>query len=98
MQLNELQNKIEQARTLESSLPSLKYGDMKELLEARSSTKKNYLTYVNESGERSEVSYADFYEHVLGCARFLQNIGLRRCNQGGTVFHICGVTVANSCR
>src|SRR5699024_9421992 len=87
MQLNELQNKIEQARTLESSLPSLKYGDMKELLEARSSTKKNYLTYVNESGERSEVSYADLYEHALGCARFLQNIGLSRGDRVATISH-----------
>lgn len=87
MHFEELQNKINHARSLSEPLPSLAFSDVKELLQARSENEDSYLTYFDQQGERTEVSYTQFYEHVLGCARFLQNHGLSRGDRIATISH-----------
>ena len=87
MHFEELQEKIDHARNLTEALPPLAYDDIKDLLLDRSENKSSYLTYIDQQDERTEVSYAEFYQEVLGCARFLQNHGLSRGDRIATISH-----------
>lgn len=87
MDFQELQDKIDHARNLETSLPSLPFQDVKELLEARSEDSKNYMSYVDGKGQETKLSYSEFYQHVLGCARFLEHHGLSRGDRVATIAH-----------
>ncbi len=87
MDFQELQHKIDHARSLTDALPPLPYEDFRELLSERSDDDRNYLTYIDEEDNRTEISYADFYQHVLNCARFMQSHGLSRGDRVATIAH-----------
>lgn len=87
MNFKELQRKIKHARSLTEPLPSLPYNDLPELVKARADDNRSYLTYLDEAGQRLELSYAEFYEKVLGCARFLQHKGLSHGDRIATISH-----------
>jgi len=87
MDFQELQHKIDHARSLTDALPPLPYKDFRELLSERSDDDRNYLTYIDEDVHRTEISYADFYQHVLNCARFMQSHGLSQGDRIATISH-----------
>lgn len=87
MDLKELQQKIDHARSLESPLPPLPTNSFPDLLDERAGDDRIYLTYIDEDEERIELSYSEFYELVVGCARFLQNHGLRQGDRIATISH-----------
>lgn len=87
MDFRELQEKIDHARSLSRPLPPLPYEDFRELLDTRSDDERSFLTYIDEDDNRKELSYAEFYELVIGCARFLQNHGLGKGDRIATVSH-----------
>jgi len=87
MDFKELQKKISHARSLTADLPPLPYGDVHTLLQARANNKQNYLTYIDANDQRTHLTYNEFYEKVLGCARFLQQKGLSHGDRIATVSH-----------
>lgn len=87
MDYKELRNKIDQARSLESSVPPLTHQDIRQLIRKRAGDDQNYLTYIDENDKRTELSYAQFTEAVVGCARFLQKHGLRHGDRISPVSH-----------
>lgn len=87
MDFKELQQKIDYARSTSNRLPSLPVKDIPELLEQRSDNKDNYLTYIDENDNRTEVNYAEFCQHVINCARFMQNHGLSQGDRIATISH-----------
>lgn len=87
MQFEELLKKRNHARRLANPAPRRLFGDIKELLLARADEHRDYLISITDNNESSRVSYAAFYQHVLGCARFLQNHGLRRGDRIATIAH-----------
>lgn len=87
MNFKELQEKIEYARSVTDSLAPLPFSDFRELLNERAEDDRNYLTYIDENDNRTEISYTEFYEQVLGCARFLQNHGLSHGDRIATIAH-----------
>lgn len=87
MDYKELQQKIEHARTLDNPPSPLAYSDFRELLEHRSDDERSYLTYIDKNDERTELSYAEFYQQVINCARFLQNHGLSQGDRVATISH-----------
>ena len=82
-----LQEKIDHARSLENPPPTLSFTDFRELMSERANDERSYLTYINEDDQRTELSYAEFYQHVLNCARFLQNHGLSQGDRVATISH-----------
>ena len=74
---------------MEHASPGPSYEDIKELIQTRSGAELPYLTYITgeEGSENTRVSYSEFYRHVLGCARFLQNHGLMRGDRIATISH-----------
>jgi long-chain acyl-CoA synthetase len=87
MDFKELQQKINHARTVSGELPELPYSDIPELLQTRSENGDQYLTYIDVDDNRTEVSYAEFYQQVINCARFLQKHGLSRGDRVATIAH-----------
>ncbi|MEL7835097.1 class I adenylate-forming enzyme family protein [Fodinibius sp. Rm-B-1B1-1] len=87
MDFKELQKKIDHARNISGELPTLPFQDISGLLGARSEKKTEYLIYIDENDNRIEVTYAEFYQQVLDCARFLQNRGLSRGDRVATIAH-----------
>ncbi len=87
MDYKELQQKIDYARDISKPLPPLPVQDIPELLQQRSDNESNYLTYIDENDNRTEVSCAEFYQHVINCARFLQNRGLSHGDRIATISH-----------
>lgn len=87
MDYKELQKKIDHARSLSESLPSLLFKDFRELLQERSDDNRSFLTYIDENDNRTELSYSEFYELVLDCARFLQHRGLSQGDRIATISH-----------
>ena len=87
MDFQELQQKIDNARNTSSQLPPLPVKHIPGLLRLRSDNEDNYLTYIDEHDNRTEISYADFYQHVLNCARFMQNRGLSHGDRIATISH-----------
>jgi long-chain acyl-CoA synthetase len=87
MDFQELQQKIDYARNTSKQLPPLPVSDIPELLQQRSEKETNYLTYIDENDNRTEISYVDFYRHVINCARFLQNHGLSHGDRIATISH-----------
>jgi long-chain acyl-CoA synthetase len=82
-----LQEKIDHARSLENPPPALSFTDFRELMSERANDERSYLTYIDEDDQRIELSYAEFYQHVLNCARFLQNHGLSQGDRVATISH-----------
>ncbi len=87
MDYKELREKINHAHNLESTVPPLTYKDIRELIRKRKDNDRNYLTYIDENDNRVELSYAEFIELVVGCARFLQKHGLRHGDRISTISH-----------
>jgi len=87
MDYKELQRKIDHARDLTNPLPEFAYEDFKELLKERANDSRSYLTYIDENDQRTELSYAEFYQEVLNCARFLQRHGLSHGDRVATISH-----------
>ncbi|WP_372638787.1 class I adenylate-forming enzyme family protein [Fodinibius sp.] len=87
MQFEELLHKRNHARSLADPVPRLPFDDIRELLQARADERQDYLINRTDNNEIRRVSYAKFYQHVLGCARFLQNHGLRRGDRIATIAH-----------
>ncbi|NIV12955.1 MAG: hypothetical protein GWN62_17235, partial [Aliifodinibius sp.] len=85
MDFQELQQKIDYARNTSNQLSPLPVSDIPELLQQHSDKEGNYLTYIDENDNRTEVSYAEFYKHVINCARFLQNHGLSHGDRIATI-------------
>ncbi|TYP94739.1 long-chain acyl-CoA synthetase [Fodinibius salinus] len=87
MDFQQLQEKIDYARNTSHSQSPLEVDDFKKLLQQRTEDDESYLTYIDEDDNRVEISYSEFYQHVLGCARFLQNHGLRHGDRIATISH-----------
>ncbi len=87
MDFQELQQKIDHARDTSNELSPLPVKDIPGLLELRSDNEGNYLTYIDENDNRTEVSYAEFYQLVIKCARFMQNHGLSHGDRIATISH-----------
>ncbi len=87
MDFKELQEKIGYARSLTEPLPELPFKDFGELLQERADDERSYLTFIDEDDSRTEVNYEEFCDHVLSCARFLQNHGLSRGDRVATISH-----------
>jgi len=87
MDFQELQQKIDYARNTSNELSPLPVKDIPGLLELRSDNDGNYLTYIDENDNRTEVSYAEFYQLVINCARFMQNHGLSHGDRIATISH-----------
>ncbi len=87
MDYKQLRQKIDHARDVTDPLPPLPYEDFKELLQKRSQLDRNFLTYIDENDNRTELSYSQFYDLVLDCARFLQHRGLSRGDRIATISH-----------
>lgn len=87
MDFKELQEKIDHAHSLTNAPEPLPVDNFQELLQNRSDDTRSYLTYINGENERTELSYAEFYQKVVGCARFLQNHGLSHGDRIATISH-----------
>lgn len=88
MDIKELQQKIDHARSLgHPNLPALPVDDIRQLIEARKSETRSYLTYIDEEDNRKELSYEQFCDKVYGVARFLQSRGLRHGDRIATISH-----------
>ena len=87
MDFKELQKKISHARTVSAELPDLPFSDIPDLLQARSEKSEQYLTYIDEDDNRIQITYEEFYQQVIACARFLQNHGLSHGDRVATIAH-----------
>lgn len=87
MDFQQLQEKIRHARSTSHPQPPLEIDDIKKLLQQRAGDEESYLTYIDEEDDRTEISYSEFYQHVVGCARFLQNHGLSHGDRIATISH-----------
>ncbi len=87
MDFQELQQKIDYARNTSNQLPALPAKDLPELFQLRLNDDSNYLTYIDSNDDRTEVSYSEFCQHVINCARFLQNHGLSQGDRIATISH-----------
>jgi len=86
MELNTLEEKIAHARTLENPPVDLQ-DDFFSLLKRGIGSDKTYLTYRDADQNRTEISYREFYEHVVNIARFYQSKGLRAGDKIATISH-----------
>lgn len=87
MDFQELQQKIDHARNTTNQLPPLPVKDIPDLLNLRSDSEGTYLTYIDINDNKTEVSYSEFYQQVINCARFLQNHGLSQGDRIATISH-----------
>lgn len=87
MDFKELQHKIDHARCVSGNYEAVSPNNFRDLLKQRSDDDRTFLTFINEDDERNELSYKEFYEIVLDCARYLQNHGLRRGDRIATISH-----------
>ncbi|MEQ8523741.1 class I adenylate-forming enzyme family protein [Gracilimonas sp.] len=86
MKFNTLEEKIAHARTLENSPEDLQ-DDFFSLLKRGIGSDKTYLTYRDAGQNRTEISYREFYEHVVNTARFYQSKGLQPGDKIATISH-----------
>lgn len=87
MQFEEFLNKRNHARRLKNAPSNRPFGDIKELLHAQADDNHDYLINTADNGESTRIPYTEFYQQVLGCARFLQNHGLRSGDRVATISH-----------
>jgi long-chain acyl-CoA synthetase len=87
MDYKELRKKIDHARSLTQPLPQLPFRDFPELLQERADDERNYLTFIDENENRTELDYSEFYDLVWDCARFLQHSGLSQGDRIATISH-----------
>lgn len=83
-----MRDKIDHARQLSHShLPEISVKDFPQLIDACRNSHAPYLTYIDASDAKVELSYHQFCEKVMGVARFLQNHGLSRGDRVATISH-----------
>lgn len=82
-----LQTKLQHARSLDNPLSPLPFSDIPELFNERSKSDESYLTFLDENGNRTELSYSEFSKIVLDTARFLQSTGLKKGDRIATASH-----------
>lgn len=88
MDFKELQEKIDQARSLShSNLPGLAVDDFPQLIGQRRASNQPCLTYIDEDDNKVGLSYKEFCDKVYGVARFLQSHGLRHGDRIATISH-----------
>jgi len=86
MGLKILQKKINHARSLSTSIPDLG-TDIVQLLKKGIGNDDLFLIYRDKEGNRTELTYRDFYEAVLSTARFYQSEGLVAGDKIATISH-----------
>lgn len=88
MDLQELNRKIDHARSLDGDGPGpLPFPDIPRLLREREGASKPFLVYIDGDDSRTELTYGRFCELVYATARFLQSKGLERGDRVATVSH-----------
>ncbi len=87
MNYKQLQEKIDHARNVTDPLPPLPFEDFSELLQKHSQLDRSFLTYIDENGNRTKLSYSEFHNLVWDCACFLQHTGLSRGDRIATISH-----------
>jgi long-chain acyl-CoA synthetase len=86
MEFNTLEDKIANARSLENPPEPLK-EDFFSLLKKSIGSDKTYLIYRDSDQNRTEISYCQFYDHVINTARFYQSEGLEVGDKIATISH-----------
>lgn len=86
MEFSSLEEKIGHARNLANKPKDLDTNFIK-LLERSKESDKVFLSYWDSDQKRIEVSYKQFYNHVLGTARFYQSKGLKKGDKIATISH-----------
>lgn len=86
MEFNTLEEKIAHARSLENPPEDLK-DDFFSLLKRGIGSDKIFLVYRDADQNRTEISYREFYEHVLNTARFFQSKRLQPGDKIATISH-----------
>ncbi|HKJ30408.1 MAG TPA: class I adenylate-forming enzyme family protein [Balneolales bacterium] len=84
----ELQSKIDQARTLPHySLPPIKWSNIPDLVRARKHDEKSFITYIDHQDQRTELNYKQFCEKAYALARYLKDKGLKPGDRIATISH-----------
>jgi long-chain acyl-CoA synthetase len=86
MTFKNLKEKIAHARTLENPPEDLQ-DDFLSLLKRGIGSDKIYLTYRDANQSRTEISYREFYGHVINTARFYHSKGLQPGDKIATISH-----------
>ena len=86
MELKNLDEKIAHARTLKNE-PEPLQDDFFSLLKKGIASDKTYLTYRDVDQDRTEITYRQFYEHVINTARFYESKGLQKGDKIATISH-----------
>jgi long-chain acyl-CoA synthetase len=86
MRFNNLEEKINHARDLEERPEDLN-TDFPKLLERGKLNEKTFLSYWDSDQNRVEISYADFYKHVIRTVRFFRSKGLNEGDKIATISH-----------
>lgn len=86
MQFKNLQQKIHHARSLSDSIPDIG-TDIVQLLKRGIGNDNLFLIYRDLEGNRTEISYREFYEAVLATVRFFQSEDLQVGDKIATISH-----------
>ena len=84
MRFNNLQEKVDHARDLTNKPEDLD-TDFRILLERGKASDKVFLTYWNTEGNRAEITYEDFYTHVIKTVSFYKSNGLKQGDKIATI-------------
>ena len=84
MRFNNLQEKIDHARDL-TNKPEDLGTDFRKLLERGKASDNVFLTYWNTEGNRAEITYEDFYTHVIKTVGFYKSNGLKQGDKIATI-------------
>ncbi|HKK25577.1 MAG TPA: class I adenylate-forming enzyme family protein [Gracilimonas sp.] len=84
MRFNNLQEKIDHARDL-TNKPEDLGTDFRQLLERGKASDNVFLTYWNTEGNRAEITYEDFYTHVIKTVGFYKSNGLKQGDKIATI-------------
>lgn len=86
MQFNSLEDKVKHARSLSEPIPDLG-TDIVQLLKRGIGNEELFLIYRDKEGNRTELTYREFYEAVLNTARFFQSEDLQVGDKIATISH-----------
>lgn len=82
----ELTRKIESARHLSNNqLARLPYDSIKALIDERRDSERVFLTYIDSTDNRIELTYREFCDKAIGLALFMKNMGLCQGDRIATV-------------
>lgn len=86
MTFSSLKEKIDHARTLEVEPGSLN-TDISNMIDSCKSKEDLYLSFLDTSHNKTDITYQQFYDHVIGVARFYAAQGLRSGDKIATISH-----------